>query len=187
MRLVSHGFHCSLQLSVMFSMFSLKVSVKLFEGIEPRLELGNEMELLVMCIHASGHGELHPSFDMSMKFHIIEKGLCATEQRIFVLHGGQVVMESLVLGLIQCVQFDMDISFPFGRHEGILEALEEVSEGESSEFIIMNRDPVFLDVTFQHGCDFDCLFVISDFLVGDITTTSSHEVMENFSVEFAMV
>ena len=95
-------------------------------------------------------------------------------------------MEGLVLGLVQCIQFDMDIGFPFSKHEGILEALEEVGEGESLEFIIMNGDPVFPDVTFQHSHNFDHLFVISNLLVGHIIITSSCEVMEDFSTEFAM-
>ena len=65
--------------------------------------------------------------------------------------------------------------------------LEEVGEGESFESIIMNRDPVLPDVTFQCGHDFDCLFASSDFLVGNVITTPSDEVMEDFSAEFTVV
>ena len=52
------------------------------------------------------------------------------EQGIFVLYGGGVVTKGLVLGLSQCVQLDMNIDFPFSRHESILEALKGISEGE---------------------------------------------------------
>ena len=171
----------------MFSVFSLNISVELFESIEPRLELGDEMEFLVMCTCAPGQGEIHPCFDTSMKFHVIEKGVCTMEQRIHIPHGSWVVMESLVFGLTQHIQLDTDISFPFSRHEGILKVLEEVGEGESFEFIIMNRDPVLPDVTFQHGYDFDHLFVSNNFLVGDVTKTPSDEVVEDFGAEFTVV
>ena len=51
----------------------------------------------------------------------------------------------------------------------------------------MNGDPVLPDVTFQCSHDFDCLFVSSDFLVGDVITTPSDEVMEDFGAKFAVV
>ena len=96
-------------------------------------------------------------------------------------------MESLVFSLTQHIQLDTDISFPFSRHEGILKVLEEVGKGESFEFIIMNRDPVLPDVTFQHGHDFDCLFVSRNFLVGDVIKTPSDKVTEDFGAEFTVV
>ena len=67
MGFLSHGFHHSLQFSMMFSTFCLNVSVELFESVEPRLELGNEMDFLVMHMCASGQGEIHPSFVSSRK------------------------------------------------------------------------------------------------------------------------
>ena len=81
----------------------------------------------------------------------------------------------------------MDISFPFGGHEGILEVLEKVSEGEGPEFIIVNRDPVLPNVTFQCCHDLDRLFVFSNLLVGDVIPTSGYEVTEDLSTELAMV
>ena len=86
-RFLSHRFHHSLQLSMTFSAFSLNISVKLFESIEPRLELGDEMEFLVMRTCAPGQGEIHPCFDTSTKFCVVEKGVCTMEQRIHIPHG----------------------------------------------------------------------------------------------------
>ena len=81
----------------------------------------------------------------------------------------------------------MDISFPFGGHEGVLEVLEKVGEGEGPEFIIVNGDPVLPNITLQHCHDFDHLFVFSDLFVGDVILTSSYEVTEDFSAELTMV
>ena len=96
-------------------------------------------------------------------------------------------MESLALRLSQRIHFNTDIGFPLSGHEGILEVLEKVCEGEGPEFIIVNGDPVLPNVTFQHCHDFDRLFVFGDLLVGDVILTSSYEVMEDFSIELAML
>ena len=81
----------------------------------------------------------------------------------------------------------MDISFPFGRHESVFEALEEIGEGESLKLIIMNRDPVFPYITFQHGHNFGRLFIVRDLFVAYIIMTSSCEIVEDFCTEFTMV
>ena len=54
-------------------MFSLKVSVKFIESIEPRLELSNEVEFFVTSLGAPGQSEVYPSFDMSTKFWVIKE------------------------------------------------------------------------------------------------------------------
>ena len=96
-------------------------------------------------------------------------------------------MKSLALRLSQYNQFDMNISFPLSGHEGILEALEKVGEGEGPEFIIVNGDPVLPNVTFQRCHDFDRLLVFDNLLVGDVIPTSSYEVVEDLSAQLAMV
>ena len=53
-RFVSHGFCHSLQFQMTVSTFSLKVSVEFLESIEPRLELGDEVEFFVMSSGTPG-------------------------------------------------------------------------------------------------------------------------------------
>ena len=96
-------------------------------------------------------------------------------------------MESLAVRLSQRIQFNTDIGFPLSGHEGVLEVLEKLGEGEGPEFIIVNGDPVLPNITFQHCHDFDRLFVFGDLFVGDVIPTSSYEVMEDFSAELTMV
>ena len=40
-------------------------------------------------------------------------------------------MEGLAFTLRHCIKLDMNISFPFSRHEGILEVLKEIGKGKS--------------------------------------------------------
>ena len=171
----------------MLNMFSLKIHVEFFESIEPRLELGNEMQLLISGTCMSCQGEVHSSFNTHTKLCIIEKGLGTMVQGILVSHSGGIVTESLAWSLSQGVQFDMNNHSPFSRHEGILEVLKEVSEWQGFEVLIVNRDPIFPDVTLQCSHDFHCLFVISNLLVGDIISTPGHEVMEDLSAELTMM
>ena len=78
-RFLLHQFCHSLQLSMTFTAFSLNIGVELFESIEPRLEVGDEMEFLVACTCVPGQGEIHPRFNSSMKFCVIEKGVHTME------------------------------------------------------------------------------------------------------------
>ena len=55
------------------STFSLKVSVKFLEGIEPRLELNNKMEFFVTSSGVPGQSEVHPSFDTSTKLWVVKE------------------------------------------------------------------------------------------------------------------
>ena len=92
-------------------------------------------------------------------------------------------MERLVVALAYCIEFNVNICFPVGRHEVILEFCKTCFEQEDLEFVIMNFDSIFPAGILQSTHHLHSLLLFSNVLVCDIVPACNLELPEYFSIK----